>query len=302
MSSLFSILSLFTEDVKLRHDDQLPNGARFPNGAAHSPDSVVASPAMEPSTPGFSTRGSQDDVRTKTKLPSVPPLTLGSAFDERQYKRRPLKRMLSVSAHPDIVARAVVDTTIAIIPASAFRRLTRVYPKATAHIVQVILTRLHRVTLSTAHQYLGLTSEVLQIEKLMNKYTAYDLPNHLRGQALDRLRDKFTKERERIGPEEGTKGIALHNPTAGRRRSSSGLRKEAATTARMNATRATGPNLAPDARRPPMSDRNVSSGDLHGASRPSQRPNSLHVRSTSNWTTMGAPDSFRMDLSPIAYP
>src|SRR5204863_6963653 len=100
--------------------------------------------------------------------------------------------------HPDIVARAMVDTTIAIIPASAFRRLTRVYPKATAHIIQVILTRLQRVTFATAHSYLGLTTEVLSIEKQMNKYTAYDLPNHLRGVALDRLKDKFTKERDRI--------------------------------------------------------------------------------------------------------
>ena len=301
MSSLFSILSLFTEDVKLRHDDQGPNIPRFTNGSAHTPDSTVASPAVEPSTPGFPMVDSQDD-KHRTKLPNVPPFTLGSAFnfDERQYKHQPKSR-LPVSAHPDIVARAVVDTTIAIIPASAFRRLTRVYPKATAHIVQVILTRLHRVTLSTAHQYLGLTSDVLQIEKLMNKYTAYDLPNHLRGQALDRLRDKFAKERERIGPEEGTKGIALHNPTAGRRRSSSGLRRDASTKARLNAARAAGSSQSLDARRPAMGDRNVSSGDLHGVSRPSQRPNSSHVRSTSNWTSMGATDPLKPDaLSPTS--
>ncbi len=299
MSSLFSILSLFTEDIKLRQDVGIPNGTSFTNGATHTPDSVVTSPIQEPSTPD-SNIGASQDGRPRGKLSNVPPLVLESAFDERQYvKHRQPKHRLSVSAHPDIVARAVVDTTIAIIPASAFRRLTRVYPKATAHIVQVILTRLHRVTLSTAHQYLGLTSEVLQIEKLMNKYTSYDLPNHLRGQALDRLRDKFTKERERIGPEEGTKGIALHNSTAGRRRSSTGLRKDAATTARLNAARGAATTLAADARRPGIGDRNVSSGDLHGASRPSQRPSSLYVRSTSNWTSMGAPDGVNLDLSPM---
>ncbi|KAJ9611295.1 phosphatidylcholine and lysophosphatidylcholine phospholipase [Cladophialophora chaetospira] len=298
MSSLFSILSLFTEDIKLRHDVEVPNGAAFTNGAAHTPDSVVASP-VQPSTPGFTMDGPHDEG-SRAKLASVPPFALGSAFDERQYTKLQIpKAVPPVSAHPDIVARAVVDTTVAIIPASAFRRLTRVYPKATAHIVQVILTRLHRVTLSTAHQYLGLTSEVLQIEKLMNKYTSYDLPNHLRGTALDRLRDKFAKERERIGPEEGTKGIALHNPTAGRRKSSTGLRRDAATTARLNAARATGPSLAADARRPGIGDRNVSSGDLHGASRPSQRPTSLYIRSTSNWTNMGAPDDLNLDLSPM---
>ncbi|KIW28450.1 lysophospholipase nte1 [Cladophialophora immunda] len=298
MSSLFSILSLFTEDVKLRHDDQIPNGTRFTNHVTRTPDSNVASPTMDPPTPGSAVAGGLSETQ-KARLPSVPPLTLGSAFDERHYKNHQARPKLSVSAHPDIVARAVVDTTIAIIPASAFRRLTRVYPKATAHIVQVILTRLHRVTLSTAHQYLGLTSEVLQIEKLMNKYTSYDLPNHLRGHALDRLRDKFAKERERIGPEEGTKGIALHNPTAGRRRSSSGLRKEAATIARLNAAKGASSSSAPNSIRPGIGDRNVSSGDLHGASRPSQRPTSLHLRSTSNWTSMGAPDGFRMELSPM---
>lgn len=121
-----------------------------------------------------------------------------------------------------------MDTTIAIIPASAFRRLTRVYPKATAHIVQVILTRLQRVTLATGHSYLGLTSEVLRTEKHMNKYTTYELPNFLRGDALERLKEKFARERERAENEEGSKGIALHNPGAGRRRRSShSLRKEA---------------------------------------------------------------------------
>ncbi|EXJ59800.1 lysophospholipase nte1 [Cladophialophora yegresii CBS 114405] len=299
MSSLFSILSLFTEDVKLRHDVQGPSGTPFTNGIHRTPDSIVASPMQAPSTPGMTDAGLQEDGE-KRKLPSVPPLILGSAFDDTHFtKKHQPKTRPSVSAHPDIVARAVEDTTIAIIPASAFRRLTRVYPKATAHIVQVILTRLHRVTLSTAHQYLGLTSEVLQIEKLMNKYTSYDLPNHLRGQALDRLRDKFSKERERIGPEEGTKGIALHNPTAGRRRSSSGLRRDAATTARLNAARGALTTIAADARRPGIGDRNVSSGDLHGASRPSQRPTSFHLRSTSNWTSMGAPDARNLDLSPM---
>src|SRR2546430_2321416 len=49
-------------------------------------------------------------------------------------------------------------------------------------------------------------------------FTSYDLPNHLRGNALDRLKDKFAKEMDRLGPEEGMEGIALHHPV-GRRRS-----------------------------------------------------------------------------------
>jgi predicted acylesterase/phospholipase RssA/CRP-like cAMP-binding protein len=249
MSSLFSILSLFTEDIKLRHSDEEdiePNittasqtRERFNStsgdfGQSHdAPPSLPASPffgAPTPASPPFHANG---------KLPNIPPMSLDAqSVDSRRpetshiyssEKRPKARRAQTSSAHPDIVARATVDTTIAIIPASAFRRLTRVYPKATSHIVQVILTRLQRVTLATGNNYLGLTSEVLRTEKHMNKYTTYELPNFLRGDALARLKEKFLREKERIGVEEGSKGIALHNSGAGRRqrRSSQSLRKEA---------------------------------------------------------------------------
>ncbi|KAF8862570.1 patatin-domain-containing protein [Acephala macrosclerotiorum] len=247
MSSLFSILSLFTEDVKLRYtgDDDLETSSntgygrqRFPSSAgfSHSHDT----PPSLPTSPiyGASIHGGQPTTRDRRSstlasstaggtLPKVPPLSLDTPRDPVKPRAKP-RRVNTSSAHPDIVARATVDTTIAIIPASAFRRLTRVYPKATAHIVQVILTRLQRVTLATGHSYLGLTSEVLRTEKHMNKYTTYELPNFLRGDALERLKEKFIRERERIGAEEGSKGIALHNAGSSRRRqSSNSLRKEA---------------------------------------------------------------------------
>ncbi|KAF7926504.1 hypothetical protein BELL_0239g00060 [Botrytis elliptica] len=231
MSSLFSILSLFTEDVKLRHsDDDDFDGNGTPDHQEYSHDA----PPSLPTSPIYgapSQDGQRDDRNRRASSTTVngriPPLSLDAAADI--YPRRPRpKRLNTTSVHPDIVARATVDTTIAIIPASAFRRLTRVYPKATAHIVQVILTRLQRVTLATGHSYLGLTSEVLRTEKHMNKYTTYELPNFLRGDALKRLKEKFIREKERIGAEEGSKGIALHNAGAGRRRRSShSLRKEA---------------------------------------------------------------------------
>ncbi|KAG0650516.1 Lysophospholipase NTE1 [Hyphodiscus hymeniophilus] len=247
MSSLFSILSLFTEDVKLRHtedDDfesrngsadgqRFPSNTGFPFNHTHvNPPSLPASPIYgAPSQNGLPRDRMDSSMASPTadgNLPRVPPLSLDPAKDFQHQRPKP-RRAKTTSVHPDIVARATVDTTIAIIPASAFRRLTRVYPKATAHIVQVILTRLQRVTLATGHSYLGLTSEVLRTEKHMNKYTTYELPNFLRGDALERLKEKFIREKERIGPEEGSKGIALHNPGAGRRRrSSTSLRKEAA--------------------------------------------------------------------------
>ncbi|KFY28307.1 hypothetical protein V493_02990 [Pseudogymnoascus sp. VKM F-4281 (FW-2241)] len=256
MSSLFSILSLFTEDIKLRHteDDELDaNLSTGPAGHHRSASDVDhnrgSPPSLAGSPPGDRARpsrgetqrhGFEGSVRSdSTGLPNIPPMTLDPSDTPRPQRPKP-RRAKSNSVHPDIIARARVDTTIAIIPASAFRRLTQVYPKATSHIVQVILTRLQRVTLATGHSYLGLTAEVLRTERHMNKYTTYELPNFLRGSALGRLKEKFIRERERIGPEDSRKGIALHNASAGRRRrSSTSLRKEATMHARGAKTIAT---------------------------------------------------------------
>ncbi|OAX84341.1 lysophospholipase NTE1 [Emergomyces africanus] len=277
MSSLFSILSLFTEDVKLRHSEDAESGASSVDPTRVAPPMSTTSPSFveSPTAPNFqSFRGEMPPRmnRNAAPLPTVPHLALEDSHasfqsEPHNYQYRPKKSRKpkeKISVHPDIVARAMVDTTIAIIPASAFRRLTRVYPRATAHIIQVILTRLQRVTFATAHSYLGLSTEVLGIERQMNKYTSYDLPNHLRGAALDRLKDKFTKERDRLGPEEVTKGIALHNPSAsGRRRSSSSLRKDAALYAKISAAQAR--RSADDVSRTPEKEGSgvsVSPGDL----------------------------------------
>ncbi|KAM4064655.1 cyclic nucleotide-binding domain-containing protein [Hirsutella rhossiliensis] len=249
MSSLFSIMSLFTEDVKLRHNEdespRIPPSAKSDDqrhASFREGDSREASnvPMSMPNTPQFdgssihpATRpehGPRASVGRATSR--IPPMSLDASgvLSARSALRPGLPhRQTSSSAHPDIIARATVDTTIAIIPASAFRRLIRVYPKATSHIVHVILSRFQRVTLSHAFNYLGLTTEVLQTEKSMVKYTVCQLPNMLRGDALTRLKEKFNREREKIGKDEETKGIALHNAAANRRRrsSSSTLRKEA---------------------------------------------------------------------------
>lgn len=274
MSSLFSILSLFTEDVRLRFDETSRPSSAYGFPQPSTPGLMHSSTG--PPTP-FLENGLTEHVSPQTrneKLAKVPPLSLEASFEDDYFRQKAStkrKHRKPKSVHPDIVARAVIDTTIAIIPASAFRRLTRTYPKATAHIIQVILARLHRVTLSTAHQYLGLTSEVLQIEKLMNKYTSYDLPNMLQGGTLDRLKDKFAQEVERLGAEDITKGIALHNPVTNRRRSSTGLRKEAALAARIAAARRGSPIINESA----ASD--VNAGDL-ATSRNLARSGSLSLR------------------------
>ncbi|PFH60270.1 hypothetical protein XA68_11190 [Ophiocordyceps unilateralis] len=251
MSSLFSIMSLFTEDVKLHlHDDealQMPQSSTsdYPHHGSFRPgDSREASnvPISMPTSPHFDQganvsggmpgHGASAPAGFVRATSSIPHMSLDTPnFPSASSAQRPglPHRMTSSSAHPDVLARATVDTTIAIIPASAFRRLIRIYPKATSHIVHVILSRFQRVTLSHAFKYLGLTSEVLQTEKSMVRFTVCQLPNMLRGDALKRLKEKFSREREKIGKDEEANGIALHNAAATRRRRSSSttLRKEA---------------------------------------------------------------------------
>lgn len=277
MSSLFSVLSLFTENVKLRHDHDQEAGVASGTSSAGftqgiNTESDPASPFQTPRSllnPNPAHHSKPSPTIPNGHISNIPPLFLDglSHADKRQRahfeRTNGQKTSIPKSVHPDILARATVDTTIAIIPATAFHRLTRVYPKATAHIVQVILTRLQRVTLATAHSYLGLTTEVLRTERHMHRYTSYDLPNHLRGSALERLKEKFRSEKERSGSTEEMMGIALHNPGAGqRRRSSSSRRNEILAQTRLAAIRSE--HHAQDADTSAISDQRsgVSPGDL----------------------------------------
>ena len=261
MSSLFSILSLFTEDVRLKHPRETTSFARG-DGLIHPPSANLSPQPQTPAGMGITTESdkvphphfapgaftSHGHRRISSGpisngeglLPSVPPMALDPSEDARSPRPSPKRPKLvskQSSAHPDIVARASTDAQIAIIPASAFRRLTKSYPKATAHIIQVILNRFYRVTLVTGHQYLGLTQEILKTDKKMNKFTTCELPDFLRDSALEGLKQKFAEERERIGAEEALKGIALHNPRTTRPRRASSLRKDATAHARLAVAR-----------------------------------------------------------------
>lgn len=59
---------------------------------------------------------------------------------------------------------ATEPTRLLRIPAETFKKIKADYPKASAHIVQVIMSRFQRVTFLTLNQYLGLTKESLGVE------------------------------------------------------------------------------------------------------------------------------------------
>lgn len=143
----------------------------------------------------------------------IPLRKLSASSAASQQQKRPglylgPSRRSYRSVHPNIIARATVDTTLAVIPEEAFHKLTQKFPKAAAHIVQVIVTRFQRVTLMTSHRYLGLTKELLRLEKLVNESASlHSLPsNFFAPGGMDRLRRKFNDEEASSEDNDGSLG------------------------------------------------------------------------------------------------
>ncbi|KAI9190694.1 uncharacterized protein BJ171DRAFT_434169 [Polychytrium aggregatum] len=173
VTSLFSILSIFTADLTLpketvlrsRSAEQSPHEGTFPDAWLRL-KRIESGNAINDPTPTLG------DYRPDETDPS-----LESAPDSGRQ-----------SVLTDIVARAAIDTTLIVIPAEAFRKLTEKFPNSAAHIVQVILTRFQRVTFLTLYRYLGLTKELLKIEKTVNEFAGYGLPDgFFRPGTLERL-------------------------------------------------------------------------------------------------------------------
>ena len=176
LSSLFTILSLFTENVKISWQDN-ENPLDIDDGTAseissssrssrshhpatrtraqrsnsdvstmhldftHSPRSL--SPEPRGRRRSVSSSGStihQADIASPprphafSQTASVSGISSDSA---ETYRRRPIPD--SHTRSYGVVARATEDSTLAVIPAEAFRRLTKRFPKAAAHIVQGML-------------------------------------------------------------------------------------------------------------------------------------------------------------------
>lgn len=111
-----------------------------------------------------------------------------------------------------IVAKAMVDTTLAVIPAEAFHRLTQKFPQAAAHIVQVILIRFQRVTLLTGHKYLGLTKDLLRMERSINEIGSYGLPpDFFRPRTMEYLKAKFSAVRDESDDDDHPIAIRMRN-------------------------------------------------------------------------------------------
>lgn len=150
LSSLFTILSLFTEDVKMSWQDENPEASEFDedeelsmptrtrsrrsdsdvsrfdldvkNKPRRSSVSSTASTVHpDPVSPrGRSISPSRADEVSEPSTPhALPSAPFHSPHTNRAAARPP-------QIHLGVVARATEDTTLAVIPAEAFRRLTKV--------------------------------------------------------------------------------------------------------------------------------------------------------------------------------
>lgn len=286
LSSLFTILRLFTEDVKLRYEESGHNTPsaeqQFQLSAAalkqreRAADHDVTSFDLEdgfpsrkrrerkpPGPSSFAARLSRDDRAPRRRRdsslsdrssseatvngdldvdhlpggfradhspdgvhldPNHIPSSASAIDDDPPPASRKSRSKLPLGHNEHIIARATVDTTLAVIPAEAFRRLTKKFPNAAAHIVQVILTRLSRVTLLTAHKYLGLTKEIVGTEKAINELACYSLPPdlYLSG-GMHKLRQRFvpdTRMRDSGDESDDYFNLGPESPPMGARRPS----------------------------------------------------------------------------------
>lgn len=184
VSSLVNILNLFTEPS---HD------LDWENLVSRSP-SIDVSAFQSP----FNTFSAnlKDDMEGSSNLSSVDSpnsITPNNADNAENSEFNEDK--IPPAAVPKVIARAATDCTIAIIPPQAFAKLTAKYPRSASHIIQMILTRLYRVTFQTANDYLGLTKEIMDMEVLLNKTVSYDLPFYLKEAVIKAAEDQLTNDR-----------------------------------------------------------------------------------------------------------
>lgn len=206
LSSLFTILSLFTEDVKMSWDEDLrpqsPSRAHSRSRAREvrtrlkRADSDVSSlslghisdsdeeegggfdedddgaPTMSPSRRAsmsstnstiHADSGPRIHSRTSSSARNVPG---ASTSTSRSRSRQPRPSASQARGQGQgqghtrkervlrgTVARATEDTTLAVIPAEAFRRLTKKFPKSSAHIVQGTFFRFSLLLLFLSSPY-----------------------------------------------------------------------------------------------------------------------------------------------------
>ncbi|KAJ1959940.1 phosphatidylcholine and lysophosphatidylcholine phospholipase [Dispira parvispora] len=208
LSSLFGILSLVTNNTSLRQ----------------SPPSTVNPSYKTDPVPLHRTCSPSLSVVDSFPVHDVFPNLNSEATARKSTLAQPLEMLRT---HPSIIARATVDTTLAVLPAEAFHKLSHKFPKSTAHIVQVILTRLQRATFMILQNYFGVHHELHALERGVSHLCSSEVPSLLANSlSLNHLRTHFLQRRmpADLIPGDGfskhsrvTPHATHHTPTACRR-------------------------------------------------------------------------------------
>jgi lysophospholipid hydrolase len=158
LSSLFTILSLFTEDVQMSWQDEFPDVTNDEASRLDPEEELSYRAATEtiippldlsgnPTRPSPRPRRSSESSNTTSstvhaagsRFTSSPSSysSFGAGMPSFGTSRASDRAPLHPNQTPrGVIARATEDTTLAVIPAEAFKRLTKKHPKATGHIVQ----------------------------------------------------------------------------------------------------------------------------------------------------------------------
>lgn len=133
-----------------------------------------------------------------------PPLSNSSPMDSPNVMRS------TPTSSVEFIAIPKESCTISIIPKESFTKVSHKYPKATTHIIEMILAKLYRVTFQTANDYLDLTSDIFETEINLNSKALYKLPRYLLENIVESL--DLQAEREQRGGDKiiGTKSNDIH--------------------------------------------------------------------------------------------
>lgn len=175
------------------------NASASEDPASFSPYATGIDSSIHPSSPA---RGPP----TSATLPSSPRINavpgqsesaVGTPAEESNFSipDDDVDNLPEIVARPKLVAGddgRFSTATIAIIPGLAFQRVHAKFPKATSHIVTMVITRLYKVTSNAVHAYLGLVKEIFDAEVSLNSISEdCKLPSYL----YDGVIEKFNRQR-----------------------------------------------------------------------------------------------------------
>lgn len=127
-----------------------------------------------------------------TDLDKAPPLDYFS-LDHKPNEGALDKSPLTLAHQPDQLPSQCAEfigipkerCTVSMIPKESFTRIASKYPKASTHIIEMVITKLYRVTFETANRYLDLTSDIFQTEINLNNSSDYEVPRHLKNTLME---------------------------------------------------------------------------------------------------------------------